>query len=400
MIIPAIPSNEKERLSELFSFSILDTLSEKEYDSITTIASEICQTEIALITFVDNNRQWFKSKIGLDVPETSRDVAFCAHAINKPYEILIVDDAHQDMRFFDNPLVLGFPYIHFYAGVPLVTENGLPLGTLCVIDSAPKKLSDTQIKSLHALSFQVVSLLELRRKKTQLENALLSLEEKQHELESFAVVAAHDLKSPLNNISMLINVLKSDYRHLLDEDGQMFIDHLGYSAANLRSLIDGLLEYSRSENLTHAKKEEITVREFFDKLEKLFVVDDTCFVRFSTELQTMYVHEPVLMQILINLVANAIKYNDKEITEIEVGLTESPFIYELYVQDNGTGIAEGDREKIFTLFTINASADKYGQKGNGIGLATVKKMVEKSGGKITVSSELGKGTRFSFTIGK
>lgn len=400
MIKPTIPTNERERINVLHSFSILDTLPEEDYDNITTIASQLCQTQIALITLVDNDRQWFKSKFGLDVPETSRDVAFCAHAINDPYETFIVDDAHKDERFFDNPLVVGYPYIHFYAGVPLVTDEGLPLGTLCVLDDRPKVLSESQITSLRALSKQVVNLLELRRKKNQLEFTLQTLVEKQHDLECFAVVAAHDLKSPLNNMTMLIDVLTNEYKHVLDEDGQEFLMYLGDSAASLRKLIDGLLEYSRSDTLLEEKREEIFISDFMKNLEKLFVVNNTCQIKYISSLEYIYVNVASLMQILINLIANAVKYNDKEITIIEIGFSEQDKHYEFYVADNGPGIDPEHHEKIFKIFTVNASADKYGQKGNGIGLATVRKMIDKQGGTITIDSTLGSGAKFTFSLRK
>ena len=141
MIPPSIPDNEKERLRELASYSIMDTLSEEEYDNLTAIASTICNTSISLVSLIDDTRQWFKSHHGLDATETPKEYAFCGHAINDPQNVLIVNDSREDERFFDNPLVEGDPYVIFYAGVPLVSQAGLPLGTLCVIDNEPKTLS-------------------------------------------------------------------------------------------------------------------------------------------------------------------------------------------------------------------------------------------------------------------
>lgn len=400
MIKPSIPENENERLEELYSFSILDTLTEEDYDSITKIASQICETSMSLISLIDKDRQWFKSSYGLELFQTERDMAFCAHAINQPNEVMVVKDATNDVRFFDNPYVVGHPYIYFYAGVPLVTQNGHALGTLCVLDRKAKELTHSQVSALQALSKQVVNLFELRKGKSDLEKANNHLIERQKELESFAVVAAHDLKSPLNNISMLTDVLTKEYKQFLDDDGQMFIDHLGYSASNLRKLIDGLLEYSRSDCISLEEKVEVDVKEFCSTLTKLFVVDDKTQLVFRCDLERLHIHPTSVLQILINLIANAIKYNDKDIAVIEVGAHDEESHYEFYVQDNGPGIAAEDHEKIFKIFTVNASTDKYGQKGNGIGLATVKKMVEKSKGNISVTSNLGVGTRFTFTIKK
>ena len=164
MITPPHPENEQNRIYSLYSYNILDTLPEKEFDDITALASEICQTKISAISLIDNDRQWFKSIHGLDAKETSRDIAYCAHAINDPKNILEVEDASKDNRFIGNPLLTGEPYVRFYAGVPLVNNEGFALGTICVIDSTPKKLTENQIKSLKALSQHVITLMELRKR--------------------------------------------------------------------------------------------------------------------------------------------------------------------------------------------------------------------------------------------
>ncbi len=166
-----LPANEAERLAELGTYDVIDTLPEQAYDDITYLASRICETPIALVSLVDEKRQWFKSRVGLDTEETSRDQAFCAHAILEPEELFIVNDASADQRFAENPLVRDDPSIRFYAGAPLVTSSGNALGTLCVIDRAPRDLDDDERESLRALARQVMAQLELRRSLSAMQKA-------------------------------------------------------------------------------------------------------------------------------------------------------------------------------------------------------------------------------------
>ncbi|AOW13294.1 hypothetical protein LPB72_09565 [Hydrogenophaga crassostreae] len=160
MQVAPLPDDEEQRLAKLFSFGVLDTLPQKAFDEITTLASAICGTPIALISFVDRDRQWFKSRIGLDPSETEREVAFCSHAILRPKEVLVVEDATQDQRFHDNPLVTSDPGIRFYAGAPIVSDDGFALGTVCVIDRQPRHIDAAQQQALCALASLVVTLLK------------------------------------------------------------------------------------------------------------------------------------------------------------------------------------------------------------------------------------------------
>lgn len=163
MTFDSITSKERGRLQALTDYSILDSLPEKEYDDITQIASEICQTPIALISLIDDSRQWFKSNHGLSIRETPREYAFCTHAIQNPSQVFVVPDSRQDERFAQNPLVTGDPNVIFYAGAPLIDSKGFGLGSLCVIDNNPRELNEKQIAALQTLAKHVVNLIELRK---------------------------------------------------------------------------------------------------------------------------------------------------------------------------------------------------------------------------------------------
>jgi GAF domain-containing protein len=195
------PANEQQRLATLRGYEILDTEPEAAFDDLTLLASYICQTPIALISLIDVDRQWFKSKVGLSLSETSRDIAFCASAILQS-DVFVVPDATQDERFAENPLVISEPKIRFYAGAALMTD-GHALGTLCVIDRVPRKPSPEQLEALRALSRQVLAQLELRRNLKRLGKSLSARDRAEHEKDS----ALQELKAALANIRTLEGLL-------------------------------------------------------------------------------------------------------------------------------------------------------------------------------------------------
>lgn len=177
-----IPRNEKKRLKVLWEYQVLDTIPEEVFDDLTELAARICEAPIALITLVDEDRQWFKSRVGVSVNETSRDISFCGHAICQT-DLFIVPDATKDARFSRNPLVTSDPKIRFYAGAPLISPDGYALGSLCVIDKVPRELRTEQKQALRILARHVMTQLELRRHSHQLENARKQRDEIRADLE-------------------------------------------------------------------------------------------------------------------------------------------------------------------------------------------------------------------------
>src|SRR5688572_15807025 len=155
-------TDEARRLKALHQYRILDTDPEQAFDDLTLLASQICGTPIALITLVDEDRQWFKSRVGVSLAETSRSISFCTHAIEHP-GLFVVSDTLEDRRFRDSPLVADDPHVRFYAGAPLITPDGHALGTICVADRVPRDLTPDQVVALVALKHQVEAQLELRR---------------------------------------------------------------------------------------------------------------------------------------------------------------------------------------------------------------------------------------------
>jgi GAF domain-containing protein len=165
-----VPGTEKKRLKVLWQYEVVDSVPEEVFDDLTELAARICEAPIALITLVDEKRQWFKSKVGITLKETSRDISFCSHAICQT-DLFIVPDATLDKRFSHNPLVTTDPKIRFYAGAPLVTPDGHALGTLCVIDKVPRELTSDQRQALRVLARHVMTQLELRRHSSELAKA-------------------------------------------------------------------------------------------------------------------------------------------------------------------------------------------------------------------------------------
>jgi len=184
-------SGERDRVRALMDYNILDSLPEQDYDDITQLASEICQTPISLISLVDDSRQWFKSNHGLSVRETPKEFAFCTHTIQNPSQVFIVTDSREDERFAQNPLVTDDPNVIFYAGAPLIDSRGFGLGSLCVIDHNPRVLTENQLVALQTLAKHVVSMIELRKADRSMKTLQRAFEESHHETQK----AHHLLKS-------------------------------------------------------------------------------------------------------------------------------------------------------------------------------------------------------------
>ncbi len=399
MKIAPVPANEHDRLKTLHAYGILDTMQETEFDDITRIAAEVCHTPISLVSIIDAHRQWFKSRHGLITHETSRDFAFCAHAINNPNEILVINDTSKDERFHDNPLVTGEPHVAFYAGIPLVNPEGYALGTLCVWDIRPKDLNESQLMTLQSLARQIVCQLELKRKIKELNAKQAELKRAYEDLDKFASIASHDLKSPLNNIISLTHLLKDGYGGTLNDEGNEYIQYLNDASYQLSEMVTGILKYSRSSQLITDEKEDIGVYSILEEVSALLHVPENAAITYDFSNMHIHTSHIALKQILMNLLGNAIKYNDKPKIIVNIAVREDALKHTFEIKDNGYGIATADTERIFELFERVDSKDKA-DNSQGIGLTIVKRLVEKLGGEIKVRSTPGKETVFTFTIPK
>ncbi len=398
MISPIFPDNEKERIAELRKYNLLDTLSENDFDNITSLIAIICEVPVSLITLLDTDRNFFKSHFGLDFNQSPRNISFCGHAILHDEEIFIVEDATKDERFKDNQLVIEDNAV-FYAGVPLINPNGFKLGTLCVFDHKPRKLTTIQIASLKALAKQVVILFELRKKNNLLTEFQKELQARNERLKNFAHVVSHDLKSPLANITSLTRLLREENSKILSEDSELYLNYIEESSYSLKNYINGILKFYKTEELLDAQKQDVTLKELFDEINEILITDDIVY-EYPTEGVLQNVNKSALTQIFLNLIDNSLKYNLNEKRMVKINYETDPNFHKFSIKDNGMGIDLGVQEEIFNLFKTTGIKDRHGKDGTGIGLATVKSLVSKLGGTISLISEPGKGSTFTFTVEK
>lgn len=392
-------NHEQLRLDTLHSFQILDTLPEKEFDDITMIVQEICNTPIALMTLISGERQWFKSAQGVDITETPRSISFCSVAIETPKKETIIGDLRTDVRFSENPFVCGAPNAVFYAGFPLVCSNGIALGTLCTLDYEPRVLSPTQVAAMKSLSDQVMDRLILRKKIIELEATQLKLQKANKELDHFAHVVSHDIKNPLRTMHGFSKLLHRSCKEKLEENDLEMLNHISDSALQLSKLVDGILSFSKSNTNNYKLAETIelehTIKEIIQLLPKTDIKFD-----FDLEVNQVFTSKIGLQQILLNLLTNAVKFMDKKDGRITIKAKQIKNEYQFQVIDNGMGMKKENLDTIFQMMTTLDQKDQFGNYGTGIGLATVKNIIEKLDGEITVDSVLIQGTTFTFKLPK
>jgi signal transduction histidine kinase len=393
-----IPATEEQRLEALEELQLYPVTPEDNFDNITKLASFICKTPVSLITIIGRDKQWMKSATGTDVTEIDRNISHCTHAILEPDNLMEVRDTRNDLRFAENPFTLGQPPILFYAGMPLKAPNGAAMGTLCVLDTQPRSLDEGQKEALKALARQVENLFELRRQNVHLQKVREQLNVRNTQLKDFAGTVAHDMKMPLANIIITSDLLKAKYGDQLDLQGKEYLQYLKQSSFKLSNYIQGILEHYESDTLTSRNCEEFDIHDLLEGIIDLLNIDYDCIIDLPEENRIIHGNRSALEQIFLNLIGNSIKYTANEKIRIKIDFKEDKDFYHFSVEDNGIGIPQDRQEEVFELFTVLADTDRKGNRGNGIGLSTVKKLILSMEGNIKVRSQVNKGTIIDFSV--
>jgi len=398
-----LPADEPERLAALRSYAILDTEPEEQFDRLTRLATQLTGTPIALVSLIDEARQWFKSRVGLDVQQTSRDLAFCAHAI-LDQKVFVVEDASRDARFRGNPLVTGSPDIRFYAGAPLTTRDGHTLGTLCIIDRVPRQPDKSVLDLLRNLASVVVDELELRRALAEVERQRKALEDANRAKDVLLAGVSHDLRTPLNAVIGFSDLMRQEtfgphghpkyleYATLIHASGQ-----------HLKDMVDQVLDLARLQAkgmpLSLAPQDlGATVDQILRMLDTIAAeARVTMAAELPSGLAPVLADAVALRQILLNLIGNAVKYTPPGGRVRVTGRAGAGDRVEIIVADTGAGIAPEHLDRLGEDF-FRAGQGGGQTPGLGLGLSIVRRLVAAHGGSIHFDSRVGQGTTVTVAL--
>lgn len=409
---PPVPADEARRLAALLSCGVLDSPAESGFDDLATLAAEICGTPMATVSLVDESRQWFKSKLGLEVSETPRNVAFCAVAILSD-EPLIVNDTHRDERFEEHPLVVGEPHLRFYAGIPLKLHTGERVGSFCVLDTQPHELTDVQLERLHMLARQAVNQLELRRAvartetfEPQARKLQLELRRALDEAESASVAKttflrniSHEFRTPLTTVLGYAELLAETE---LDAEQTDFLRRLLANGKRLRAMIDDTLDVAELEtgNIEFSY-EAVDLRRLIFDVAYMFELDareanlDLEILADPSANWEVLTDRRRVRQIIANLVCNAIKFTESGGVRIALERTvHNPPLIRVSVRDTGVGIQPDALDLLFQPFAQADGSLTRRREGAGIGLAIARRLADRLTGQVSATSTPGAGSTF------
>ncbi|MDA0786969.1 MAG: GAF domain-containing sensor histidine kinase [Proteobacteria bacterium] len=393
-----LPTNEPERLDELYSLEVLDTGINHQLEMITQIASKTFGAPIALVSLVDAERQWFKSKWGMDASETPREQAFCAHAI-LDRETMVVSDATEDERFVDNPLVLGDPSIRFYAGAPLITQKGYPLGTLCVIDDKPRTVSEEDIATLRQLAALAVGVLQTETKQAKLEAQAQSARARDDEPQLLISSLGHELRTPIGHIMGFAELMQTELAN--DDMGLRhhgFLDIIRQSGEHLCRVVDNLIRYEQSSFTDSLVLEPVELNLRIEEIVRSFagtVAAKSQTLTFNAQANkaSVLADHTSVRQILINLISNASKYcPDNGTIEVDVSASFSDSDCRITVRDNGPGMPLNVLTGLGKPFVRGENPAHSTTEGFGLGLHITKRLCDAMNGSLVFSPNPGGGT--------
>jgi len=386
-----LPANEAARLAALRDLQILDTAPDEAFNQVVRLISRLFDVPIALVSLVDEDRQWFKARVGLDATETPRSAAFCAHAIlgDAP---LLVEDASKAPRFADNPLVTGAPDIRFYLGVPLITQEGARIGTLCAIDRKPHAPPPELVQLLKEQARIVVAQLELRRASRRLAEQNVALAQANELLEGFTRMMANDVMAPVRHIGFFLEALAP----LVPEAGQGNLTMARNATSQLHDLLQALEAYRRAGGVKPTSPVDLdkTINAALVSLKVR--LDEAGAALTRGPLPIVVGHPDDLQSVLTCLLDNAIKFRSERPLTIDVEAKRSGERWRIEVRDSGLGIEARYHERIFEPFQRLHRRSQI--PGAGLGLALCKQVVEACGGTIGVASEPGVGSTFWFEL--
>jgi signal transduction histidine kinase len=390
MITAKIPIGENERLYELYRYQILDTPREDDFDKIALLAARICRTPMSVISFVDRNRQWAKSLVGLKKLPADRNASFCSHAILTA-RLFEVRNALRDKRFADNPLVQQKPKIRFYAGMPLITSKGFKLGALCVIDTIPRRLTKVQTFALKVLSRQIVKLMELRIRNKEITHTA----EMQQRIIS---IMSHDIRGPLCSIKTFLD-LNKDERFSKEEQIDL-LSALSTNVSRTLQLLDNLVEWGKIQLQFTERKQVVKLKELVNECieqnELNILLKQNKIINEVEPDVLITIDKEAVQFVLRNLISNANKFTDKGLIRVSF-FTDNDKCF-LKVKDTGVGLEMDKISQILQDTGMFHTSGTRNEKGNGLGLSLIKSYLNKTGNQIEIKSVLKQGTSVSFSL--